>query len=240
MRIVMFVCAVLLMQAGFARSVWAQEKKEPIPPRAGWLLRFPVIQVGYIKAFRAPQIKKDDRTVYSQTVQYEWSGGRIGSISVTLLRDAAAVRDFGKIKEEVKEQKIDGFKAIRQEKKLIVLLDADKALVLESAVGDFDVHDPAKIAADFGLKEVARALANPPRTDFRHTLDEFRVLKKGMPFEQVIDWIGHPVRDIGSGLMIFVYPLEKDEQALVGFPGPRELLYVIHKDKDGKTTRIVE
>jgi hypothetical protein len=234
MKLIPMVVAMTL-----AGAAAAQEKKETIHPRAGWLLRFPVIQVGYAKSFHPPQVNKEDRTIYSQTIAYEWTGGRIGSIRATLLRDAAAVRELRKAKDG-KGEKVGDFTGIRQDKKLTVFLDTDKALVLESAVGDFDVHDPARIAADFDLKECARALANPPRTDFRHTLDEFRVLKKGMAYEQVIDWVGHPVRDIGSGLMILVYPLENGEQALVGFPGPTNLQYVLHKDRDGKTKRLVE
>jgi hypothetical protein len=89
------------------------------------------------------------------------------------------------------------------------------------------------IAGKFDLARVAKALEQPPRTDFARKVETFRPLKKGMPVAEAFDWAGHADADVGSGIHVLEYKLPDGSRVLLGTADMKTLMYVKH-EKDGK------
>src|SRR5947209_1090434 len=69
-------------------TMTAQEPAEKI--LAGWPGVFPEGGM-YLRYFENP---KNAKEAWQQTVRYEWSGGRIETVRVTLLRDAGEAKKY--------------------------------------------------------------------------------------------------------------------------------------------------
>lgn len=218
--------------------------QEPAPKKdimAGWPGVF--VNVGnYQATFKKPEISEDKKS-YRQTVNYSWLGGRLESNDVTLARGEKYTKDYTgaallKNADPPELVKVGDFTGWHwKEKKLVaVMLDKDRILLVKCL---FD-GSPVDFAGKFSLKDCAKALDNPPRADSSRQLESFRQLKKGMSYQAVVDWVGHANKDVGSGIHIMEYRLEDGTRTLLGFPDFKQLLYVKHEDKNGKTTDLVK
>ncbi|HYT88251.1 MAG TPA: hypothetical protein VEL76_05995 [Gemmataceae bacterium] len=245
----------LVVLCGVVAAVGAQADPPKTKPLAGWLGVFPEL-LGYQRTFTAPTVSAD-KTVYRQMVKYEWTGGAARLLKVTLARDPAFKERYNTAtlaKDPLAPAKVmigdrtgylwklrkEGDKDVWSvEARLVVPLAADRALILE-AKGPGPWPPLATLATRFDLQKIGKALANPPRTDFRRTLDAFRSLKKGISYREAASWVGFADQDIGSGIHVMVYRLDDGSRVLLGFPDFNRLVYVKHEPKEGKTVDLVD
>src|SRR5262245_11658572 len=76
----------LLILLALTPAIGSAEPEKPAP-LTGWLGVFPELQ-GYSRTFTAPVVAKGEKPAdYRQTVRYEWAGGAIRILNVTLARD---------------------------------------------------------------------------------------------------------------------------------------------------------
>ena len=69
------------------------------------------------------------------------------------------------------------------------------------------------------------------------SLSAYEELAPDMSFEEVCRQTGLPAWETGSGLTIFIYPLEDGSEVWLGFPGVSGgLLYALHVERDGTQT----
>jgi hypothetical protein len=215
-------------------TIEAQDKTERV--LAGWPGLFPD-GLNYHRRFEKP---KSDKQSWQQSARYEWMGGRAETIRVTLLRDAAEFKryqfgDKNPLPFDVKKVKID--ERVGWEfpgGKLVIDLASDRLMILETPTFKFHRSDLVGFAKRFPLDACAKALENPPRTDFSRKVELFRDLKKGMSLFEVRERVGDANKDIGSGIHIMEYRLEDGSRVLIGFPDFTKLIYVKHEDKVGK------
>lgn len=114
---------------------------------------------------------------YRQTGSYGWTGGRLEVIDVTLARDpefkdkyAAATLKKDKnppTEREINKKKAFDWKLAREEgkleepsRRLVVVLAADKAIIIEQKGFGADL---AEVAKRFDFAKVEKALDQPPR-----------------------------------------------------------------------------
>jgi hypothetical protein len=222
----------------------ARQGKDRVKPLAGWPGAFPDLRVGWMRTFQQPVVGKDDK-VYSQTVQYEWSGGASKRLLVTLARDpgfktqydAQALRRQANPPKQLNLKPYTAWvwdfrgdkdkEVMPLQKRLVVILAEDRILTLDArGVGPWEPLE--KLVERFDRDKLLKALDAPPRSDFRRKLDTFRGLKLGMSYDAVREWVGDADRDIGSGIHIMVYDLDDGTSVRIGFPGFAKLIYVKH------------
>lgn len=222
-------------------TLMAGEKKAESPPLAGWLGVFPEI-TGYQRTFFKP--KAEDKTKYEQTARYEWTGGRLETVEMTLRRDPAFAKLTGPEivgKGEAREVKVGKLVGWQQGKdKLVVILGADRILVVQSKTPEQHESNFIGLATKLPLEKCGQALDRPPRQDSSRNVDSFRQLTKGISFADVRAWVGEADEDIGSGIHIMRYALSDGSDVLLGFPDFNRLIYVKHRDAQGKTTDLVK
>ncbi len=230
----------LSLTISFTPASYAQEPKGKV--LAGWMGVFPD-GFNYERKFEKPKATKE---TWPQSAVYEWSGGRIETVQVTLLRDAAEAKkhafdDKKPAPENVK--KIPFGERVGWEYpdgQLVLHLAADRLLIVEALTWKFHRSDLAEFAKRFPLDTCAKALENPPRTDFSRTVEMFRPLEKGMSLRQVREWVGESEKDIGSGIHILTYRLDDGTRVLIGFPDFNRLIYVKHEEKNCKVTDLAK
>lgn len=230
---------VVLLSA--ADSDAGQDKSAPL---AGWLGAFPEIP-NYQRTFLEPVVAKDKPpTAYRQAARYEWTGGRLEIIEATLARDpafkekhaAGALRKQSPAPKEVKVGKRTAW--LWEPNKILVILGEDKALILERKGGG---EEMVKMAGHFDLDRLEKALAGPPRTDFKRTPGAFRDLKKGMSYFEVASWVGFPEKDAGKqGAHVLVYQLPDGARALLGFADLSKLDYAKLEGQNGKMEDLIK
>jgi hypothetical protein len=76
-----------------------------------------------------------------------------------------------------------------------------------------------------------------PKTARR--IDAFRSLSRTMRMADVVHKCGLPDEHQGSGIFIFVYYLDDGTTVMIGTPDLKELFYVRHFDKLGKSTSLI-
>jgi hypothetical protein len=100
--------------------------------------------------------------------------------------------------------------------------------------------------ADEALKKVSAENSKPIAQEYKgmdsHTypklsIADFQQLKKGMPQSEFLKRVGSPEADIGSGISIYVYPLNDGSKVWVGCTDT--LMYVDHILKDGSRIRLI-
>ncbi len=70
----------------------------------------------------------------------------------------------------------------------------------------------------------------------KNTYSDFsEKLKPDMTFEAIVQKFGEPLKDIGSGLHIYVYPLADSTEIWIGFSD--RIMYAIQVDKDQNTKK---
>jgi hypothetical protein len=141
--------------------------------RSGYAVVFPALG-NFSRKVEAPKVAKGDKPeVYSQSAVYEWMGGRLEVLTITLARDAKFKEQYSA--EAMKKEKAeklevnkrpayfwDRMKADELEKvncKLVVVLADDKVLVIEQRGAGLELPDVAK-KLDFD--KVIKALETPP------------------------------------------------------------------------------
>jgi len=153
-------------------STPAQERGQPAWPDVF------VSLANYDVAYAKPVIGKGEKPAsYQQKAIYTWTGGRFEILEITLARDpafkdsysAAALR---KEKNPPKELEINKKKAWLWEfppdpcklnqviRRLVVVLDTDKVLIIEQIGGGAELED---VARKFDFARVEKALTNPPK-----------------------------------------------------------------------------
>jgi hypothetical protein len=216
--------------------------QETPPIFAGWIGVFPTVN-SYNRKFDKPKV---DKQTYQQTARYEWTGGRIETIHVTLIRDAELAKRY--TKDGVKKLPVLPTEVKIGDKvgwdgppgTLVIVLGADRLMKLEAPTWKFHQSDLAGFAKHFRLDECAKALDNPPRTDSRRKVEAFRELRKGMSLAEVQAWVGNADNVVGSGIHVHAYRLDDGSRVLIGFRGFNKLIYVQHEDKAGKTVDLVK
>ena len=247
-------CLILLALpwSGLAAAA-ADRPAHPPAPRAGWFGVFLPSPSMYTLTFTAPVVNDPKKpTAYRQTARYEWIGGRYEVIEVTLARDPALAKTYADaaLKDPPVPQKVavgkttgllwdlrtDGAKFDAVSRRLVVPLADAKVVIFEQRGFGLDL---VEFARKHNLAAIAAALDRPPRTDFRRTLDDFKVLQKNISYGEVVAWVGPADADIGSGMHLLVYNLPDGSRVLLGFPSFEKLLFVKH-EKDGRVEELVK
>jgi hypothetical protein len=134
----------------------------------------PMYDLTFQKPVVGPGEKPD---TYRQTATYMWLGGRYEEVDVTLARDPAfpdrySPAALAKEGHPPQAREVNGKKAwlwefphqpgdIRQvSRRLVVLLDTDKAMILELRGHGSDLEG---VAREFDFAKVEQALAAPPK-----------------------------------------------------------------------------
>ena len=81
---------------------------------------------------------------------------------------------------------------------------------------------------------------NPPSTESQLTINQFKNLKKGMSYDEMIITVGIPDEDVGSGIHIYLFRLLDNSEVMVGGFVGDGLLYVKQKMPDGMLVDIIE
>ena len=131
----------------------------------------------YAVTYEKPLVGKGEKPeTYQQKATYNWTGGRFEIIHVTLARDPAfkdkySTEALKKGKNPPKELEINKKKAWEWKfdledgkfekvaRRLVVMLDADKAIIIEQIGAGLRLEDVAK---KFDFSKVEKALSNPP------------------------------------------------------------------------------
>jgi hypothetical protein len=159
-----------LLTVLFAGSLsFADDKSD-----AGWDKCFIDLK-NYSRTFQKP-VKGDKADVYQQTARYDWSGGRLEQIDITLARDPAfkekysadAMKDEKNPPKEIEINKKKAWFWDRAEqakpgevtRTLVVLLTDDKAIIIKQKGDGARIVDIAKM---FDFDNVEKALANSPK-----------------------------------------------------------------------------
>jgi len=161
-----------LWLGGVAPRAAAQEKNQPAWPDS-------FIQLdGYAATYDPPVVAKGAKpAAYRQKAIYTWTGGRYEVVEITLARDPAFKKRYApaalkKEKRPPKRLQINKkdawqFDFPRQQGKvdqvvlrLVVLLAADKAIILEQKGFGANLQEVAK---KFDFAKVEKALARPPK-----------------------------------------------------------------------------
>lgn len=209
---------------------------------AGWFGVFPEAP-GYHRMFEKP---KADKKTWQQTARYEWAGGRIETMRVSLMRDEAEAKKYQFNDANPQPKDVEKIKVGERtawnfpDGKLVIDLGQDRLMILDAPTWKVFRSNLPELAKRFALEDCAKALNHPPRTDFSRKVEMFRDLKKGMSLAQVRDWVGDAEKDIGSGIHILTYRLDDGSRVLIGFPDFNRLIYVKHEDKAGKVVDLAK
>jgi hypothetical protein len=158
-------------------AAWSAD--EPVPGKAqpGWPDVF-VSRKGYIAAYEKPVVGKGEKPqTYRQKATYLWSGGRADRLEVTLARDPAFKDTYSaealkkepnpprelennKKKAWLWEFQRDRFQRDQIAGRLVVLLDADKAIIFEQKDS---IQNLEAAAREFDFARIEKVLADPPK-----------------------------------------------------------------------------
>ncbi len=139
----------------------------------GWDTLFPSLG-NFGRKVEAPKVEKGEKpTTYSQSVEYEWMGGRFEVLTITLARDPKFKEKYSA--EAMKKEKVekvdvnkktaylwDRMKAEKLDevnRLLVVVLADDTILMIEQRGAGLELDEVAK-KLDFG--KVLKAFESPP------------------------------------------------------------------------------
>jgi hypothetical protein len=232
--------------------------------RAGWFglcPQFPGFMIA--RQFDPPEVAAGkDPEAYRQTVHYFWTGGHAETNKVTLARDpafkdrhaAATLRkDPGKPEEVKITGKFSGWlwkDGEKGEVRLVVPLTEDRALLLEYDGEPIHNRGLVKVAQMFDLAAVEAALAKPPRrTTGQPTIEDFRALKKGTSYKDVLDWLANfptneekdRVSRDAAGNEVLHWQLADGSRVQLGLTrGFGKVVYVKRTTKDGEAEDLIK
>jgi hypothetical protein len=205
--------------------------------RAGWFGVFPDIP-GYRRSFLTPQVGPGPSR-YRQTARYEWTGGAVKVLDVTLARGPAPRGDPADAG-PAPAQRIDvggrpAWLSIPKpasrpgagSHRLVVRLGPEGALILE-AKGPGPWERLPDLARRFDLQRMEAALGAPPRVDFRRTLATFRALRRGCSASDVEAWAGPADRATQGATRVLTYDLDDGSRVLLAILGPEGLRTARH------------
>jgi hypothetical protein len=171
LRSILVSSLVLVSLASWAEG-GTDTKNEPA--WTGLFIQLP----NYDLRYQTPVVEKKDKPrVYRQKASYTWLGGRFETVEITLARDPGfrekyspeALRKEEKPPTELKLNKkrvwrwafpeVPG-QLDRVRRRLVVVLDADKVILLEQKGSGLTLEDVAK-RLDFA--KIEKGLARPPR-----------------------------------------------------------------------------
>ncbi|MEA1924864.1 MAG: PHB depolymerase family esterase [Candidatus Altiarchaeota archaeon] len=78
-----------------------------------------------------------------------------------------------------------------------------------------------------------------PMKRLQRNVDDFRTLKKGMSYDEMVALVGESDRDIGSGIHIYLYELSDKSEIIVGGFVGSGLMYVKQKISNGTYADII-
>ncbi len=212
-------------------------------PCAGWFGVFPSFP-GYQRRFKQPVVKKEKNPrEYSQSVEYEWTGGALRTVTLTLRRDprlATTIKNLQPRKPSPRTIKVGDRKAYgieeRERRLLLLPLTADRSVQLEGRE-DASLDDLTTLARKLDLTTIEKALEQPPRTNFTRQLETFRAIPKGASWSEIEAWVGPSALDIGSGIHIMVFKLTDGSTVNIGTPDLKKIVYIKHI-QNGKVTEL--
>lgn len=136
-------------------------------PQAGWMGVFTQYQ-NYEPTFQKPVIESVKPPVYRQTARYDWLGGRLEAVEITLARDPKFAKVYAELLSRgdnpPKALKVGKFMAWQwKSAKLVVILGPDRIVQVESKTPEHHDSDLVGFAKKMDLEKCAKALEQPPR-----------------------------------------------------------------------------
>lgn len=64
-------------------------------------------------------------------------------------------------------------------------------------------------------------------------LDYNKNLKENMSRKEVVELLGEPIKDIGSGVAIYIYPIDETKKLMLIFNGKDKLVHMNYVYNDG-------
>lgn len=235
---------------GFVGAVilFAPARAADPPPLAAWPGVFPEF-TGYARTFEKPTLPEKappDRTKAGgkQRAIYEWTGGSIRHLELTL-RVAPKQQEAPKGAEKVMIGKTAAWysettKDTMYAFKLVVPLGEEKNVQFEGYGLLGGKEGALELASKLDFERIRAALARPPRTDFRRSLEPFRAATKEMTYSELTAWAGDADADVGSGIHVMVWKLPDGGRVLAGTPDFVKVLYLKHETKDGKKADLLK
>jgi hypothetical protein len=92
----------------------------------------------------------------------------------------------------------------------------------------------AQVPAAFGQQQLPTAMEPQKVPPTARTLEAFQRISKETSMARVIETLGLPDKDIGSGIYIYVYELADGSQVIIGSPDGKQILYMSHVLKNGE------
>ena len=241
---------VLAFWLGAAGMTWAQEKGRAL---AGWFDVYPSIKFGqgleFQRTYQPLVVRKNDQgeTVYSQTVRYEVATGLVRAFDFTLVGDPAVKVRYGAEWLRAQAEPPQEFKAGKYpgwswpDGRMVVVLGESQAVVIAKAPLS-EISFPIEAADTVDWDKIAKALKDPPRTDFKLTVGTFQVFAKGSSTRLLEDWCGHPVEfklhGGGPGIHQSIYRLADGSR--VFDTGGERVESIRHEGKDGRVAELVK
>ncbi len=182
--------------------------------RAGWYGIFPQIP-GYVYSFSRPIVKYRG---YSQTARYTSTDDPDTACDVTV--GVQHIR-FG----ETAQARPLTWKRMDS-------LSAEPGKVILFQAYGTGWKNPDAFVKSFKLDKIAKAVSDLPRQIFTVTKSTFAALPAKPTYEDLVDWLGTPDEDIGSGIHIMVFPLVEGGRALIGTPDLKNVFYVRLQSKE--------
>ncbi len=252
MRLHVGLVAAAVVSSAVAGGLRADGPRKSALP--GWYGVFPEM-LNYARFYEAAAVDPKAKDVYAQTVRYDWMGNDFRVFTLTLARDPAfkTKYDADTLKAASPaptEIKVGKYRAWSWElprpagggldkpnSRLAVILGDDRVLLVEAAGSPRAADFPELSRVD--LDRLAAALDRPPLATGT-SLERFRALPKGATYGELVEWVGRPEKDVGSGIHIMTYPLDDGSRVTVGTPDFRKVVYVKHEGADGKVTDLLK
>ena len=83
-------------------------------------------------------------------------------------------------------------------------------------------------------KDLPQAMQPERIPSTARSIAPFRLITDRLSMKQLVEVVGLPDKDIGSGIYIYVYNLNDRSQVRIGTPDGKRILYVIHSLANGK------
>ncbi len=178
--------------------------------RAGWYGIFPQV-TGYVHSFSKPIVKYKG---YSQTARYVSKEDADKACEVTVglnhhrFGQASQARPYTWISVS------------------LVTPNTRKVLMFHGSGQGWEANEQEAFVKRFNSGKIAQAVSDLPRQNFRITKSSFDAIPAKPNYEDIVDWLGTPDEDVGSGIHIMVFPIAEGGRALVGTPDLKKVLYL--------------
>jgi hypothetical protein len=73
----------------------------------------------------------------------------------------------------------------------------------------------------------------------RYSLEYYKTLRLDTLLSVIVEKVGQPDADIGSGIHIFVYKFPDGDQVWLGSADSNKIIYVKHRKSDGTTVDLI-